>query len=400
MALRSVSNIVCSDSFTLCLNNDLNVVSFGRSTNGSHGHEEINVFPPKMISTLKHIKSVDCGFKHTVCLDDDGNVFSFGANNYGQLGIGKDKDALDFTYEPQQIDLPLIKQISCGGNFSICLSEDGDLFSFGFCDYGQLGLGNTENSNYPQKISSLKDIDMVECSCDYVICKSISNDVYVWGRNDNGQLGLGMTLNQNLPIKCESWPQNIVDIKCGYAHTLILTSSQEVYSCGNNYNGQLGRKTENNFIFNISSSFKKIEELSEIMRIECGNFHSMCIDNYDNLFVFGHNNYGQLGLGDTDKRKNPTKHPLLSNIIDVSSKGKHTFVKTAKNEIYAFGNNEHSQLGIETKKKHQLTPIRVLEGNENFWCSNFLRRSKAKSARFIKKNEESSSPPKKKQKII
>ena len=53
MALRSVSTIVCSFGFTVCINNDKNVVSFGRSNKGAHGHkEEDNVFPPKIISSL------------------------------------------------------------------------------------------------------------------------------------------------------------------------------------------------------------------------------------------------------------------------------------------------------------------------------------------------------------
>ena len=88
MALRSVSNIVCSVDFTVCINNDQNVVSFGTSRSGAHGHKEDNVFPPKIISSLNHIISISVGDGHCVCLDNDGNVFIFGYNYYGQLGIG------------------------------------------------------------------------------------------------------------------------------------------------------------------------------------------------------------------------------------------------------------------------------------------------------------------------
>ena len=61
MALRSVSNIVCSYNFTVCINNDQNVVSFGTSSRGGHGHEEEDVFPPKIISSLNHIISISVG---------------------------------------------------------------------------------------------------------------------------------------------------------------------------------------------------------------------------------------------------------------------------------------------------------------------------------------------------
>merc|ERR1712000_573242 len=128
--------------------------------------------------------------------------------------------------------------------------------------------------------------------------------------------------------------------------------------------------------------------------------HSICIDINNDLYVFGSNNYGQLGLGDIEHRYKPIKHPSLSNIIDISNGGFNTFVKTSNNEIYAFGNNEYSQLGIKTEHKKQLTPIRVFEDNEDIWFSN-INKSKQKSARSIlprPSNEDDNSPPKKKQK--
>jgi len=107
----------------------------------------------------------------------------------------------------------------------------------------------------------------------------------------------------------------------------------------------------------------------------------LCINNNNDLFVFGSNSYGQLGLGDTDKREKPIKHPSLSNIIDISKGGNLTFVKTSNNEIYAFGDNKYSQLGIKTEHDIQGTPIRVFEDNEDIWISN-INKSKQKSARF------------------
>ena len=66
MALRSVSNTVCSRNFTICINNDQNVVSFGWSYSRGHGHEEDYVFPPKIISSLNHIISISVGYNHMI----------------------------------------------------------------------------------------------------------------------------------------------------------------------------------------------------------------------------------------------------------------------------------------------------------------------------------------------
>jgi len=129
----------------------------------------------------------------------------------------------------------------------------------------------------------------------------------------------------------------------------------------------------------------------------------MCINAYDDLYVFGLNLEGQLGLGDDDTRIQPIKHPSLSNVIDISSGGCHTLVKTSNNEIFTFGNNEFGQLGIKTEGDNQNTPIRVFEDNEDIWYSN-IDKSKAKSARSrftaLRPSEEDNSPLNKKQKVI
>ena len=376
MACRVVSTISCIGEYpnylTVCISNDGNVYSFGKSRNKGHGHYSNLVFPPKMIPSLSKIVSVVCGAHHTVCLNDSGVVFTFGSNRYGELGIGKDRGEIRSSSIPQKVNLPPIKGVSCGTFFTICLSTDGNIYSFGLNEGGELGLGNNNNYNSPQQIPSLHDIDFVECGNSITFCKSLENEVYAWGSNYYGQLGLGNMDEQLEPVKCEDWPDDVVDIKCGDNHTLVLTSNQKIYSCGFLFANGREEKT---------SSLHQIEELSNIIRIECGSIHSMCIDVDYNLFVFGYVTYGQLGLGDTRNRYQPVKHPSLSNIIDMSKGGNHTFVKTSNNEIYAFGNNEFSQIGIKTETNNQLTPIRVFEDNEDIWCSN-INKSKAKSARF------------------
>ena len=346
MATRLVPTIVNGIGYSLALSDTGDVFSMGSGSSQGHGHRSCKVCPPKKISSLQNIKAIDCGFGHSACLDAHGNVFIFGSNQFGLLGIGRDPSSLPDTYKPQKIDLPPIKQVVCSGISNICVSEDGDIYSFGFNEYGQLGLGNTKHYNRPQKVKSLKNVDFVQCGRFHTICKTLNNEIYVWGKNIEGQLGIGSHNNEHSPVKCESWPNNIVDIKCGNNHTIVLTLDGDLYSCGSNEFYQLGRNLIDS---DCSPHLSKIPTVSGILQVSCGEEYSMCINNNGDLFLFGANNFGQLGFGDYCERKEPTKNPLLSNIIDISSRGRHTFVKNSLNEIYAFGGNQTAQFGVKTR---------------------------------------------------
>ena len=63
--------------------------------------------------------------------------------------------------------------------------------------------------------------------------------------------------------------EDMIDIKCGSIHAVVLTSNGDVLSCWLNKYRQLGRETNDDHPL----SFKKIEEISEIIRIECGGIH-------------------------------------------------------------------------------------------------------------------------------
>ena len=154
MASRVVSSVVCCDivggTFTLAISNNNEVHVFGMSVMGAHGFQEKTV-SPRVIPLLSNIHSVSSIGMFTICLDNNGIVFTLGSNYQGELGVGIDKKTLPCTHQLQKVNLPPIQQISCGISFAICLSYEGEIFSFGSSYAGQLGHGKTKNSKKAKK---------------------------------------------------------------------------------------------------------------------------------------------------------------------------------------------------------------------------------------------------------
>ena len=128
----------------------------------------------------------------------------------------------------------------------------------------------------------------------------------------------------------------------------------------------------------------------------------MCIDINNDLYVFGCNAYGQLGLGISNEEyvSQPTKHPL-KNIIDIACGYERTFFKTDKNEIFLSGFGDYLELSEEEQQSPSLTtPVlivyRVFEDNGDIWRTN--DKPKSKSARSVLPSpNDDDSPPLKKQ---
>lgn len=133
-----------SSHHSLLINEDWKVFSFGLNASGQCGHEKLHVFnAPKLIEDLRHVNIVQAaaGTKHSLFLTDEGVVYACGESKFGKLGIGPKHAKRETIAKPMQIDYngaPIV-QVGCGGDFSAILDCEGNLYTFGFPEYGQLG---------------------------------------------------------------------------------------------------------------------------------------------------------------------------------------------------------------------------------------------------------------------
>lgn len=94
--------------------------------------------PPAKVAlpTSSPVIQIACGLHHTVVLAQNGEVFTFGSNQHGQLGTG---DLLNRT-GPIQVKInSFIVQVAAGSNHTVLLSSRGVVYTFGSHVKGQLG---------------------------------------------------------------------------------------------------------------------------------------------------------------------------------------------------------------------------------------------------------------------
>ena len=308
---------------TIIIDPFLKAYSFGSNSLGQLAYnndndEEIS-FGFKEISYLndKNIVNIESGGSHSLALSSEGQVYAWGSNIHGELGL----DENDENYEDIEImKTPIliknlesikIKIISCGEIHSLALSENGDIYSWGDCSYGQLGhsfidiLPKDENNMpylpIPQIIEAIKEVKMIDIVCGKYHNISIDNNgnVFSWGNAQNGQLGIKNILNLKknedncyycpIPYKLMQLKEKniyIMKAACGDEHSLLLSTEGKIYSFGSNKFGQLGSSYNLDFI-EEPKEIKGIIENKIIRYISCGNHFSMVIDNENILYSWG-----------------------------------------------------------------------------------------------------------------
>jgi alpha-tubulin suppressor-like RCC1 family protein len=115
--------------------------SFGCGEHGQLGHgNSVDQIRPQRIEALVNtrIRSATCGSIHTALLSEQGELylFGFGENFYPS-------EEQNFFYVPVKIPFKdkKIKQVACGQSHIIALTEEGDVYTWGSGSYGQLGHG-------------------------------------------------------------------------------------------------------------------------------------------------------------------------------------------------------------------------------------------------------------------
>jgi len=302
--LTGVTALATGGAHSLALKSDGTVWAWGSNTSGQLGDGTTSDrLTPVQVSGLSGVTAIAAGYDFSMALKTDGTVWTWGNGTSGQLGNG----ALASSTSAVKVNtLTGIAAIAAGHDHALAMNTNNLGWVWGGNSQGQLCLGNTTSYSSPAQIG----LSVIALSAGYqftvaLVKNSLNGDVYTCGANDSGQLGNGSTTDSSSIVQVPMGSLNIAAVAAGYDHVLALNIDGTVWAWGNNSVGELGIGTAIN-----SSVPVQVSGLTGVQGIAAGYRNSFAERYTNTIFAWGNNSDGQLGDTTTTNRWSPEQITL------------------------------------------------------------------------------------------
>jgi len=377
---RSVKpvRIESGDDFS-CVNDNDDIYCWGYKPTclflgGVKENETLPEIIPRQYSVSVSIAEISAGYQSACLMDDKDDVYCWGRNAFSVLGNGTNmeescsqlKTAQDKTVRNRSFS-----EISVNERTTYAISDDMELYS-----WGQTGEQSFGGDFYNYMVPFEKDGEWKDFSQNIVkvsqgkshtcILNEIGN-VFCWGKNDFGQLGTGNNIRSTEP-KLVSQDgvmkgAKIVDISLGSNHSCALDSKGNVYCWGDNDFGQLGVGLPENKLYPTEIDMSGDLYNRTIVLLKSGDESVCVLDEIGEVFCWGRNNKGQLGNGTEVDSNSPVrvyeKGQLNGKVlVSIDIYSGHACTVDDEGGVYCWGSNYSGQLGDGTKE-NRWVPVRA-----------------------------------------
>ncbi|KAL2095007.1 hypothetical protein ACEWY4_009726 [Coilia grayii] len=275
------------------------------------------------------VVQVSCGRAHSLVLTDAEGVFSMGNNAYGQCGRKIVEDELyggsHTVHNIEGFDSKII-QVACGQDHSLFLSETGMVYACGWGADGQTGLGHYNKSPSPVMVTgdlAGVKVQQVTSYGDCSLAVSADGHLFGWGNSEYLQLASVTESTQIssprlLPLQGVGRVQQAA---CGGTQVAVLNDEGEVFVWGFGILGKGPNLSETSTPEKLPQTLFGQSEFNpdvRVTRIRCGLNHFAAITNLGELFVWGKNVRGCLGIGRPDDQYFPWRVTVPGRVVDVA----------------------------------------------------------------------------------
>ncbi|KAL9648348.1 hypothetical protein ABK040_001927 [Willaertia magna] len=266
------------------------------------------------------IEYLSYGSNYFLLVTTNNNIYVYGniKNSYTNSAIRK----LQFNFK--------IKFLECDSHFAIFVNEKNEIYLQGMIQ--RVFCYNFEKIY--QFIN--KEIKIVRCAKSTIFIVTTENLIFEY----DGIL-------KDFTIVSEM-NDNIKDLQGGVDHVIYVNSSGDIYCKGDNKFGQLGLGNQIKRIEEFTKVNLNISIKSKVKKIGCYNYGTFILNNYNELYGTGFNEYFQLGLGNNLDVFTFTRIVILTTIKNIyKTHNYYTVLQDIDNNFYISGNNYLEKLGIK-----------------------------------------------------
>ncbi|MDR0850165.1 MAG: InlB B-repeat-containing protein [Christensenellaceae bacterium] len=318
--------------------------------------------------------SVVGGYDNTHAIDTAGNLWAWGTNNYGQLGDGTTTDRLSPVKITNSDGTQWVSVHGSRQRHTLAIDTAGNLWAWGLNSQGQLGDGTTTDRHSPVKITNSDNTQWVfgDGGARNSFAIDTAGNLWSWGYNNYGQLGDGTITDRLSPVKItNSDGTQWVSIAGGFNNAFAIDTADNLWAWGRNNCGQLGdgTTTDRHSPVKITNS----DNTQWVLVSTAGNAngdHTLAIDTAGNLWSWGYNNYGQLGDGTTTDRLSPVKITNSDNTqwVSIGASSYHSLSIDTAGNLWAWGANYYGRLGDGTTTDRH-SPVKITNSDNTQWVS-------------------------------
>ena len=287
--------------------------AWGIGTGGQIGdNTTTNKLAPTLVVGSHSFIQISAGSGNTGALKSNGSAWTWGTNTTGALG--------DTTAVAKSSPVPVVgghsfiqvvmsdEAVTIGSNFAGGLKSNGQLWTWGNNNRGQLGDNTVTNRSSPVQVVGGHSFIQFAMGSNHVIALKENGQAWTWGQNNAGQLGNGLSdftglENRSSPIQVIGG-HSFVKVAAGLLTCAALKANGEVWTWGNNVNGQLGRG------YNIpqgESSPVPVVGGHSFISVDAGGNTMLALKSNGQLWSWGTNTNGQLGDNTVASKSSPVQ---------------------------------------------------------------------------------------------
>ena len=318
---------------------------------------------------------------HTTAIKTSGEIWSWGTNNTGQLGDGtvvtKCSPVREICSATDWC------RVSAGRYHTAAIKTSGQLWSWGNGSCGRLGNGCLCSCCLPVRDFTNSTWSNVSAGGYHTAAIKTSGQLWAWGSNNCGQVGDGTITGRCSPVRDISSSTDWCQVSAGKLHSAAIKTSGELWMWGSNNFGQLGDgtiTTRTSPVREISSSTDWCQVSAAIGLFGCS---AVAVKTSGELWGWGYNFPGQLGDGTTTTRCSPVREFCsATDWCQASAGASHTAAVKTSGQLWTWGNNNCGRLGDGTLT-NSCSPVREYS-SETGWCMVSIGAANVSTAILIK----------------